>query len=113
VVQLPRWGDVRVFGDGVAVEGLAVRGAGAADGAFEGSGVDFCVPPVFPQLVGDFIERLEGKLTLGRMVGGRSCRSNVRHLKFERAILESERSRREGHMTMLVSSRMRTWPDCL
>ena len=52
VVQLPRRGDVRVFGDGVAVEGLAVRGAGAADRAFEGSAVDVGVPPDFPQLVG-------------------------------------------------------------
>lgn len=51
VVQLPRRGDISVVDDGVAVEGLAVRVAGAADGAFEGSGVDFCVPPVFLRLV--------------------------------------------------------------
>ena len=55
MVQLPRRGDVRVVDDGVAVEGLAVRVAGAAGGAFEGSGVDFCVPSVFLRLVGDFV----------------------------------------------------------
>jgi hypothetical protein len=64
VVQLPRRGDVRVFGDGVAIEGLAVRGAGAADGAFEGSGVDFCVPPIFPQLVGDLCREIGREVSL-------------------------------------------------
>jgi hypothetical protein len=112
VVQLLRRGDVRVVGDGVAVEGLAVRVAGAAEGAFEGSGVDFCVPSVFLRLVGD-LYRLGGRLTLGRMVGGRFCHSSVRCLESEGAILELERSRREGHMSRLASTRMRAWLDCL
>ena len=64
MVQLPRRGNVRVFGEGVAVEGLAVRGAGAADGTFEGSDVDFCVPPVFPQLVGDFYREIGREVNL-------------------------------------------------
>jgi hypothetical protein len=102
-----------VVDDGVAVEGLAVRVTSAADGAFEGSSVGFCVPPGFLQLVGDRIDGLGGRLTLGRMIGGRFCHSSVRYLEFERAILESERSRREEHMSRLVSARTRTWLDCL
>ena len=47
------------------------------------------------------------------MVGGRFCHSSVRYLEFERAILKSEGSRREGHMSRLVSARVRTWLDCL
>ena len=54
MVQFPRRGDVRVVDDGVTVEGLAVRVANAADGAFEGSCVDFCVPSVFLRLEGDY-----------------------------------------------------------
>lgn len=66
VVQLPRWGNARVFGDVVAVEALAVRVAGATDGAFERSGVDFCVPAIFQQLAGDLCREI------GRGVNRRS-----------------------------------------
>jgi hypothetical protein len=48
----------------MTVEGLSVRGAGAADGAFEGSAVDFCVPPVFPQLVGDLYREIGREVNL-------------------------------------------------
>jgi hypothetical protein len=54
VVQLPRRGDVRVSGDGVAVEVPSLREAGATDGALEGSGVGLFVPPISPnKLAGD------------------------------------------------------------
>ena len=59
VVQFPRRGGIRVVGDGVAIEALAIREAGAADGAFEGSGVEFCVSPIFPRSVGDLYGKVE------------------------------------------------------
>jgi hypothetical protein len=77
VVQLSRRGDVRVFGDGVAVEALAVRGAGAAGGAFERSGVDFCVPPVFSQSVGDLYREIGREFNL-RSHGRRKVLSQQR-----------------------------------
>jgi len=64
VVQLSRRGDVKVADDGVAVEGPVFGEAGAADGAFDGSGVDFCVPPVFPQLVGDLYREIGREVNL-------------------------------------------------
>ena len=97
-----------MVGDGVAIEALAVREAGAADGAFEGSGVEFCVSPIFQGQWEICMERLRGKVTLSRMVGGRSCHSSARHSEFERAILELERSRWEGHMSRLVLAWVRT-----
>jgi hypothetical protein len=61
VVQLPRRDNVRVFGDGVAVDPLTIRKALAADVAFKGSGVFVCVPPILSRLVGDVYGEIGGK----------------------------------------------------